>query len=100
MTARFWGYFALLPADCVEFRSLSSFGSTETAIRAHYRELPNQESAVLGTEKPPLWGGQTYSLLKGFLHLPLEDAALEHPTGETSQAAVSPDAGAEPPTVF
>lgn len=55
---------------------------------AHYRELPNDESAVSGSEKPPPWRGQTYNLLKGFTHLPLEDAVLEYPAGESSQAAV------------
>lgn len=38
---------------------------------------------------------------KGFLHLPLEEAVLGFPAGEPSQAAVkSPDARAEPPTLF
>jgi len=50
-------------------------------IWAHYRELPNEESAVLGPEKPPLQRGWAYSPLQEFTRLPPEDAVLEHPAG-------------------
>lgn len=56
-------------------------------IWAHYREPPNPESAVLEPEELPC-EEEIYDLLKGFMHLPQEDAVLEHVAGIPSRAAV------------